>query len=415
MLGALLAGAGLALCLYVGVLVLADLYLIAVHIRASRRRSGSETMFHSEEPLVCVQLPVFNEPALVAAAIDSLCALDWPRDRLEIMVLDDSTDETTTIVAQKTAEWRSKGVAIDHVVRPDRDGFKAGALAAGQERSAARYFAIFDADYRPLPSFLRQTVPALLADPQLAFVQARLGYRNRDRNRLTRAQALEFDTQFGFDQAARNWADMPMTFNGTCGVWRREAIDQAGGWRGDTVAEDQDLSFRAFALGWRSRLLLDVSAPGELPESFDVLVQQRQRWTTGTAQVFRKLPWHLIRDMGWLQATAFVFLTLFNSTATAVLVAILALAATCVLVAPAWAVVIGLGWLATVALLVGLRTIGAALAARLLGRRLDFAFICDVAAHWILQFALLPSAGRSLLTGHLARAVPFVRTPKQGQ
>jgi cellulose synthase/poly-beta-1,6-N-acetylglucosamine synthase-like glycosyltransferase len=164
LLGALLAGAGLALCLYVGVLVLADLYLIAVHIRASRPRSGSETMLHNDEPLVCVQLPVFNEPALVAAAIDSLCALDWPRDRLEIMVLDDSTDETTTIVAQKTAEWRSKGVAIDHVVRPDRDGFKAGALAAGQERSAARYFAIFDASGRPAACL--RAGPAGLSQPR---------------------------------------------------------------------------------------------------------------------------------------------------------------------------------------------------------------------------------------------------------
>ena len=414
MLGVLLAGAGLALCLYVGVLVLADLYLIAVHLRASRRMMRDDLPLNEQEPLVCVQIPVFNEPQQVAAAIDAFCALDWPRDRLEIMVLDDSTDETTSIVASKTEEWRQRGVAIDHVVRPDRSGFKAGALAAGQGRSAAAYFAIFDADYRPLPSFLRQTVPALLADRQLAFVQARLGYRNRDRNMLTRAQAVEFDTQFGFDQAARNWAGLPMTFNGTCGVWRREAIDQAGGWRGDTVAEDQDLSFRAFARGWRSRLLLDVSAPGELPESFDVLLQQRQRWTTGTAQVFRKLSWNLLRGMGGLQAIAFVFLTWFNSTATAVLVAILALAAVCALVAPGWAVVVGLGWLATVGLLVALRTIGAALAARLLGRPLDFAFFCDVAAHWLLQFALLPSASRSLLMGHLARAVPFVRTPKQG-
>jgi cellulose synthase/poly-beta-1,6-N-acetylglucosamine synthase-like glycosyltransferase len=416
LLGVLLAGAGLALCLYVGVLVLADLYLIAVHLGASHRETRDDALLNEnkQKPLVCVQLPVFNEPELVAAAIDSLCALDWPRDRLEIMVLDDSTDETTSIVALKAEEWRRKGVAIDHVVRPDRSGFKAGALAAGQGRSAAPYFAIFDADYRPLPSFLRQTVPALLADRRLAFVQARLGYRNRNRNMLTRAQAVEFDTQFGFDQAARNWAGLPMTFNGTCGVWRREAIDQAGGWRGDTVAEDQDLSFRAFTRGWRSRLLLDVSAPGHLPESFDVLLQQRRRWTTGTAQVFRKLSWNLLRGMSPLQAIAFVFLTLFNSTATAALVAILALAAACALVAPGWAIVLGLGWLATIGLLVALRTIGAALAARLLGKPLDFAFACDVAAHWLLQFALLPSAGRSLLTGHLARAVPFVRTPKRG-
>lgn len=421
MLGAVLAGAGLILCLYVGVLVLADLYLIAVHLRGSHRHPAHESAgcrqtegARGQEPLVCVQLPIFNEAKLVGAAIDSLCALDWPRDRLEIMVLDDSTDETTSIVARKVEEWRLKGFAISHVRRPHRVSFKAGALAAGQHLTKAHYFAIFDADYRPPPSFLRRTMAALLADSGLAFVQARLGYRNRERNMLTRAQALELDTLFGFEQAARNMAGMPMTFNGTCGVWRRDAIDQAGGWRGDSVAEDQDLSFRAFTLGWRCRLLLDVSADGELPDNFEALALQRQRWSTGTAQVFRKLPWTLLHSMPWPQATAFAFLTLFYSTAAAVLVAILAIAALCWLVAPGWALVVALGWLATVALLVVLRTVGAALAARRLGRPLNLAFVGDVIAHWLMQLVLLPTGGRALVAGYLARAVPFARTPKKG-
>ncbi|TAJ90995.1 MAG: glycosyltransferase [Reyranella sp.] len=421
MLGAVLAGAGLILCFYIGVLVLADLYLIAIHLRGSHRRPLREPAEHSQidairgkEPVVCVQLPIFNEAKIVGAAIDSLCALDWPRDRLEIMVLDDSTDETSSIVAQKVEEWRHKGFAISHVVRPNRDSFKAGALAAGQQQSEAQYFAIFDADYRPLPSFLRQTMAALLADPGLAFVQARLGYRNRERNALTRAQAMELDTLMGFEQAARNWAGMPMPFNGTCGVWRREAIEQAGGWRGDSVAEDQDLSFRSFALGWRCRLLLDVSAAGELPDNFEALALQRQRWSTGTAQVFRKLPWTLLHSMRWPQATAFTFLTLFYSSAAVVLVAILAIAAVCWLVAPEWALIVALGWVATVALLVVLRTIGAALAARQLGRPINLAFVGDVVAQWLMQLVLLPTAGKALIAGYLVRAIPFARTPKKG-
>lgn len=322
MLGAILAGAGLILCLYVGVLVLANLYLIVVHLRGGHQHAAQEAEVcqqasagRNQQPLVCVQIPIFNEMELIGATIDSLCSLDWPRDRLEIMVLDDSTDETSSIVAQKVQEWRLKDITISHVTRSSRDNFKAGALARGQELTKAQYFAIFDADYRPSPSFLHQTMAALLADPSLAFVQARLGYRNREYNILTRAQAMEFDTLFGFEQAARNWAGMPMTFNGTCGVWRREAIDQAGGWRGDSVAEDQDLSFRAFALGWRCRLLLDVCAAGELPDNFEALALQRQRWNTGTAQVFRKIPWGLLRSMPCAQATAFVLLSLFYSSA----------------------------------------------------------------------------------------------------
>ena len=194
-------------------------------------------------------------------------------------------------MSKSAAHWRTEGFAIKHVMRAHRTDFKAGALSAGLQHTGAQYLAIFDADYRPPPSFLRDTMPALLAEPRLAFVQARLDYRNRERNVLTRAQALELDTLLAYEQAARSWAGIPMTFNGTCGVWRRKAIEEAGGWSGKSLAEDQDLSFRAFGLGWRSRYLVSVSAEGELPESFDVLVTQRQRWSTGTAQTFRDLPW----------------------------------------------------------------------------------------------------------------------------
>ena len=183
---------------------------------------------------------MFNEAQLIESAVRALCALDWPREALELMILDDSTDETPAVVANIIARWRPQGFAIQHVRRTHRKDFKAGALAAGMRLTAAPYLAIFDADYQPPPSFLRETMAVLAADPGAGFVQARLGYRNRYQNLLTRTQALDLDTLLAYEQAARSWAGVPFTFNGTCGVWRRQAIEQAGGWSGDSLAEDQD-------------------------------------------------------------------------------------------------------------------------------------------------------------------------------
>lgn len=424
MIASALVTLGLMLCAYVCLLLLGDVYLVAIHLRSARRRpaagqlrrSGGQAGSDADAvlPTVCVQLPVFNEPALVAAAIDSLCALDWPRDRLEIMVLDDSTDDTLAIAAARVDDWQRRGVAIRHIVRPSRQGYKAGALAAGLQHTDAKLLSIFDADYRPAPSFLRQTVPALMEDAGLAFVQARLGYRNRTRNLLTRAQALELDTHFAYEQLGRHRAGVPMTFNGTCGIWRREAIEQAGGWSGRSVAEDQDLSFRVLAEGWRSRFLVDVSADGELPETFEVLETQRTRWSTGTAQVARDLPWSILGRLGRLQATGFVLLTLFHATAATALVAVAIIGLVLLPIEPGAAALIGAGWLATACLIVAARSIGAALAARVLGRPLDKAFFCDVVAMWAMQLALLPTGSKALLSGLARRKVAFRRTPKRG-
>ena len=418
----LLAAVGLVLCAYVGVLLLADAYLIIVHLCSSRRQVLEE--LHASErraerpepaPLVCVQVPIFNEAALVGPVVDSLCALSWPHERLEIMILDDSTDETSAAVSESVAHWQTQGFAIKHVLRRDRTDFKAGALSAGLQHTGAQYLAIFDVDYRPPPYFLRDMMPALLAEPRLAFVQARLDYRNRNRNMLTRAQALELDTLLAYEQAARSWAGIPLIFNGTCGIWRRKAIEEAGGWSGKSLAEDQDLSFRAFGLGWRSRYLVSVSAEGELPESFGVLVPQRQRWSMGTAQTFRDLPWSLLRELHWHQAAVFILLTLFYASTSAVLVAILAILGICWLIEPLSAAALGYGLVATVAFLVIMKSLGAALATHILGRPLGVAFVCDVVAMWLMQIALLPISSKALVVGYLTRQMPFLRTPKKGR
>lgn len=412
---------GLCLCGYVCLVALADVYLAIVHTRcrarqiAGERRSRSLPIADEPLPLVCVQLPVFNEANQVEAAVASLCALDWPRDRLEIMVLDDSTDETPAVVAKSAAAWRAEGFAIHHIQRVHRRDFKAGALAAGMQLTTATYLAIFDADYRPPKSFLRDTMPVLLSEPNLAFVQARLSHRNRDHNMLTRAQALDLDTLLAYEQAARSWAGIPMTFNGTCGVWRRRAIEEAGGWRGESLAEDQDLSFRAYALGWRSRFLVSVAAEGELPEHFDVLVRQRQRWSTGTAQTFRNLPWRLLKQLRPRQALVFSLLTAFYATTSAVLMSVLAI------VLLSWIIGSPHAWTTTVALVVALaavvipKSVGAALASQVMGRSLGFSFAIDLIALWIMQAALLPIGGAALVKGYIFRQLPFLRTPKKGR
>jgi len=409
---------GFAFCGYVCILAAGDVWLAIIHLRFARAELAREhrlprlPVADSTLPLVCVQLPVFNEAEQIAPALEALCLLDWPRDRLEIMVLDDSTDGTPAVAQREIDRWRARGIMITHVRRAHRQDFKAGALAAGTALTAATYLAIFDADYRPSPSFLRDTMGPLLMDSTLAFVQARLDYRNRTHNLLTRAQALDLDTLLAYEQAARSWAGIPLTFNGTCGVWRRRAIEDAGGWSGVSLAEDQDLSLRAYAKGWRGRYLVSVAAAGELPERFDVLVTQRQRWSSGTAQTFRGLPWRLLRQLRASQAIPFVLITLFYATVSAALMAALFLVATAWILEAPNALCLSAVLLLAFAAVVVPKSIGAALAARALGRPIGIGFALDLLSLWLMQAALLPTGAAALVSGYLFRRLTFLRTPK---
>ncbi len=242
----------------------------------------------TEWPTVLVQLPLYNEATVVARLIDAVCALDYPRARLEIQVLDDSTDETRDIVAERVAWHSRRGVSIEHVRRPERTGFKAGALAYGLERSIAELVAIFDADFLPRPTFLRRMVPEL-QDPSVGLVQAGWGHLNRNANLLTRLQALALDAHFTVEQTARSRSGRFFNFNGTAGVWRRIAIETAGGWASDTITEDLDLSLRTQLCGWRFRFVEDVVVPAELPEGLAAFRTQQKRWARGSGQTARKL------------------------------------------------------------------------------------------------------------------------------
>ncbi len=240
-------------------------------------------------PHVLVQLPVCDEGPLALRVAKAAARLDWPRDRLEIQLLDDGRAEDHEALCKDVRETVSDDINFSVLRRGERAGFKAGNLAFGLNHSDAPYVAIFDADFVPPSDFLRRTVPALVADPGLAFVQARWGHANRERNWLTRAQGILLDGHFAVEQEARYRAGLPISFNGTAGVWNRRAIDQGGGWTGDTLTEDLDLSIRCALKGWRGAIMAELEVPGELPETAAAWRAQQARWTKGHAQVARKL------------------------------------------------------------------------------------------------------------------------------
>lgn len=242
-----------------------------------------------EHPFVTVQLPVYNELYVVRRLIESVCAMDYPRDRYEVQVLDDSTDETVDIVAQTVREFREKGFDISHVRRPNREGFKAGALLHGMKTSKGEFIAIFDADFVPRKDFLLRTVPYFFIDKKIGLVQTRWEHLNEDYSILTRAQALALDGHFVIEQDVRNKAGYFINFNGTGGIWRRVCIEDAGNWQTDTLTEDLDLSYRAQLKGWKFKYLANVTSPAELPSEVNALKNQQFRWTKGAIETACKM------------------------------------------------------------------------------------------------------------------------------
>jgi cellulose synthase/poly-beta-1,6-N-acetylglucosamine synthase-like glycosyltransferase len=239
-------------------------------------------------PRVTVQLPVYNERYVVERLIDSVCHLDYPQDKFEIQVLDDSTDDTREIVAAKVALLQAQGIAISHVRRPHRIGFKAGALEAGLAQSQGEFLAIFDADFIPPSTFLKETLPHF-QDPRVGMVQTRWGHLNENHSLLTRVQSLFLDGHFLIEHTARNRSGAFFNFNGTAGVWRHTAITSSGGWQHDTLTEDLDLSYRAQMKGWTFVFLPDVVCPAELPVDINAFKTQQHRWTVGAIQTAKKM------------------------------------------------------------------------------------------------------------------------------
>jgi cellulose synthase/poly-beta-1,6-N-acetylglucosamine synthase-like glycosyltransferase len=259
--------------------------LLALH--ALRRTSPIPPC--REHPAVLVQLPLFNERTVVERLLRATAALRWPRDRLHVQVLDDSTDDTRLLVDREVAALRADGLRIDVLRRGRRTGFKAGALAEGLLASTEEPFvAIFDADFLPPSDFLERTMGAF-EGPKVGLVQARWTHLNREEGWLTRAQAVFLDGHFGVEHAGRQARGAPFNFNGTAGVWRRQAIEAAGGWSSDTITEDLDLSFRAQMAGARFVYAHEVETPAELPNTMSAFRTQQARWVRGSAQTARKL------------------------------------------------------------------------------------------------------------------------------
>lgn len=239
-------------------------------------------------PRVTVQLPIYNELYVSERVIAAACAIDYPPHLLQIQVLDDSTDETTVLISQVVEEFRASGIDIEHIHRTNRTGYKAGALAEGLKTATGELVAIFDADFVPTADFLTRTV-GYFVDPKLAFVQARWGHVNRDYSWLTRLQALAIDGHFLVEQAGRGQAGYWFNFNGTAGIWRVAAIEDAGGWKADTLTEDLDLSYRAYLNGWEAEYLEDLVVPAELPAQMSGFRRQQHRWARGSVECARRL------------------------------------------------------------------------------------------------------------------------------
>jgi len=385
-------------------------YLVYQYMKHKHRQPIPAGSFDVLPP-VTVQLPIYNEMYVADRLIDAVCRLDYPRDRLEIQVLDDSTDETVAIAQRAVRRHAEAGVNIAYLHRSDRRGFKAGALEAGLKEATGEYVAIFDADFIPSPDFLQRTIH-YFTDARVAMVQARWGHINEDYSLLTRIQAILLDGHFVLEHGGRNRSGLFFNFNGTAGIWRRAAIPDAGGWQHDTLTEDLDLSYRAQLRGWRFIFLPDLVSPAEVPVEMNAFKSQQHRWAKGSIQTARKVLPRILRSNLPLRvkAEAFFHLTAnFNYLLMCVL---------SVLMAPSMIIRYNMGWYEM--LLIDLPLFFAATASVA-----NFYMVCqrELHADWTTRLKYLPflmSIGigltvnntRAVLEALVRKETEFARTPK---
>jgi cellulose synthase/poly-beta-1,6-N-acetylglucosamine synthase-like glycosyltransferase len=277
---------------------LAQLNLLFNYISSKKANKACDTFDFSnpiEIPLVTIQLPVFNEMYVMKRLLENIALIDYPKDKLDIQVLDDSTDETIISTREHIEQLRATGIDITHITRTDRSGFKAGALKEGLKIAKGEFIAIFDADFLPQKNWLKQTV-LYFKDPDIGVVQTRWGHLNRNYSILTRIQAFALDAHFTLEQVGRSSKGHFINFNGTAGIWRKECILDAGNWEGDTLTEDLDLSYRAQLKNWKFKYLEDVETPAELPIVISAARSQQFRWNKGGAENFRKMSSRVIKS-----------------------------------------------------------------------------------------------------------------------
>jgi len=280
-------------------------YLIC---RSTKNHRKPAHLPRTELPKVTVKLPIYNEKYVAKRLIETVCVLDYPRSKLEIQVLDDSTDDTINICKETVQRFQEQGINVVYVHREERTGFKAGALQEALGKAEGEYIAIFDADFVPPHNFLERALP-YFASKEIGMIQTRWGHLNDDYSTLTKAQALSLDAHFLIEQRAKSYSDLFMTFNGTAGVWRKDCITDAGGWHA-TLAEDLDLSFRAQLRGWKFLFLDDQLSPAEIPVQMNASRKKQFRWAKGSAQCIKKLLLNVLTSRLGLNAKVQAFFQL---------------------------------------------------------------------------------------------------------
>ncbi len=277
---------------------LAQLNLLFNYLSAQKKQTSCDT-FNLDNPVevphVTIQLPVYNEMYVMERLLDNIAKIDYPKDKLEIQVLDDSTDETVETTRAHIKKLQATGLDIQHITRTIRTGFKAGALKEGLEGAKGEFIAIFDSDFLPQKDWLKRTVP-YFKNSDIGVVQTRWGHINRNYSVLTKIQAFALDAHFTLEQVGRNSKGHFINFNGTAGIWRKECIIDAGNWEGDTLTEDLDLSYRAQLKNWKFKYLENVETPAELPIVISAARSQQFRWNKGGAENFRKMLWKVLKN-----------------------------------------------------------------------------------------------------------------------
>ncbi len=277
---------------------LAQLNLLFNYLNAKKKEDSSDKFDFSnpkEIPYVTIQLPVYNELYVMERLLSNIAEIEYPKNKLEIQVLDDSTDESFASTAKQILELQKTGLDINHITREKREGFKAGALKEGLSIAKGEFIAIFDADFLPKKNWLQSTIP-YFKNPEIGVVQTRWGHLNRKYSLLTRVQAFALDAHFTLEQLGRNSKGHFINFNGTAGVWRKECIIDAGNWEGDTLTEDLDLSYRAQLKNWKFKYLVEVETPAELPIVISAARTQQFRWNKGGAENFQKMLWKIVKN-----------------------------------------------------------------------------------------------------------------------
>ena len=368
---------------------------------------------HANLPTVTIQLPIYNEGQVALDCLRAIAAMDYPKDRFDIQVLDDSTDDTSAHLAPEIDRLRTEGITVAHLHRHSRAGWKAGALAFGLATSTAELVAIFDADFRPPPDFLLQALSngSHFEDPAVGFVQGRWTYDNESENALTRAQALLLDWQFFVQKPAMTAAGESGVFHGTAGLWRRSTIDAVGGWSGDTLAEDLDLSLRTLLAGWISHYDQDLACPSELPSRIGAFRSQQRRWSRGVAQCLVKFA----PDCLWSDSRRRrkIFMGVAGLAGYPLLLFGILLWPAVMTTSPPPL----LATLYLVMLMLGIGGIVLGLFVSLLasGRRISRDTMLDVAVASALILGSLPNNAAGFLAGLTGRTAIFDRTPKRGK